>query len=306
LWRTGLPVFHRWLIIGVRVELISIDRNAQNALPEAIRNDELEQSRSYNGYAELLSEESQVNEKAVYQYDLSRSKLGRITGKTETIAGVGQAYEYVYNDKRHLVEVKKDNQVVEAYSYDANGNRTLQTSTARGVTNQSATYNIGDQLISMGNNSYEYDADGYIAKKTTVVDPTTTEVTTYQYSSQGRLLKVVTPTKTIEYKHNALGNRVAKLVDGEVVEKYLWLDKITLLATYDKDDQLVQRFEYVLGNTPTSYTQDGNKFYIISGHLGTPRAITNETGDTLKKINYDSFANVISDSAPEVSIPFDV
>jgi uncharacterized protein RhaS with RHS repeats len=99
---------------------------------------------------------------------------------------------------------------------------------------------------------------------------------------------------------------MAKLVDGVVVEKYLWLDKITLLATYDKDDQLVQRFEYVLGNTPTSYTEADKKYYIISDHLGTLRAITNEAGTILKKINYDSFANVISDSAPEVSIPFDV
>jgi len=93
-------------------------------------------------------------------------------------------------------------------------------------------------------------------------------------------------------------------VDGEFVEKYLWLDKITLLATYDKDDQLVQRFEYVLGNTPTSYTQNGNKYYIISDHLGTPRAITNANGDILKQVDYDSFGNVISDSAPEISIPF--
>ena len=156
----------------------------------------------------------------------------------------------------------------------------------------------------MGNNSYEYGADGYIAKKTTVVDAETTEVTTYSYSSQGRLLEVVTPSKTITYKHNALGNRVAKLVDGEVVEKYLWLDKITLLATYDKDDKLVQRFEYVLGNTPTSYTEGGNKYYIISDHLGTPRAITNADGDVLKQVDYDSFGNVISDSNPAISIPF--
>ena len=110
--------------------------------------------------------------------------------------------------------------------------------------------------------------------------------------------------KAITYKHNALGNRVAKLIDGQVVEKYLWLNKTTLLATYDRDDNLVQRFEYTLGNTPTSYTQDGTKYYIVSDHLGSPRAITDGAGNILKAFDYDSFGNVISDTNPSLTIPF--
>jgi hypothetical protein len=54
------------------------------------------------------------------------------------------------------------------------------------------------------------------------------------------LLSANVDGKAITYKHNALGNRVAKLIDGQVVEKYLWLNKTTLLATYDRDDNLVQ------------------------------------------------------------------
>ena len=49
---------------------------------------------------------------------------------------------------------------------------------------------------------------------------------------------------TIKYRHNALGNRVAKVKDGVVVERYLWQDKTTLLATYDGDGNLKQRFGY--------------------------------------------------------------
>ena len=112
----------------------------------------------------------------------------------------------------------------------------------------------------------------------------------------GRLLSANVDGKAITYKHNALGNRVAKLIDGQVVEKYLWLNKTTLLATYDRDDNLVQRFEYTLGNTPTSYTQDGTKYYIVSDHLGSPRAITDGAGNILKAIDYDSFGNVVSDT----------
>jgi RHS repeat-associated protein len=108
----------------------------------------------------------------------------------------------------------------------------------------------------------------------------------------------------ISYKHKALGSRVAKLIDGQVVEKYLWLNKTTLLATYDRDDNLVQRFEYTLGNTPTSYTQDGTKYYIVNDHLGSPRAITDGSGAILKAIDYDSFGNLVSDTNPQMQIPF--
>jgi hypothetical protein len=43
-------------------------------------------------------------------------------------------------------------------------------------------------------------------------------------------------------------------IDGEIVEKYLWQDLTTLLAVYDKDDNLVQRFEYAEDRVPTSVT----------------------------------------------------
>jgi uncharacterized protein RhaS with RHS repeats len=115
---------------------------------------------------------------------------------------------------------------------------------------------------------------------------------------------VETTLKTISYKHNALGNRVAKLVDGISVEKYLWLDKTTLLATYDQNDNLKQRFEYGLGHTPVKFTQNSITYYITSDHLGSPRTITDESGNVIKAIEYDSFGNVVSDSNESFEIPF--
>ncbi|MDO7653203.1 MAG: hypothetical protein MUQ57_00750, partial [Porticoccus sp.] len=162
-----------------------------------------------------------------------------------------------------------------------------------------ATYNAGDQLSTLGSTQYDYDANGRISQKTDGTD-----VTTYQYSSTGQLLTVVTPEHAVEYQHNALGNRVAKKVDGNIVEKYLWQNKTTLLATYDENDNLQQRFEYTLGQTPTSFTQGIDRFYIITDQIGTPRFITDETGTLVKKIDYDAYGNVIADTNLAMDIPF--
>jgi RHS repeat-associated protein len=124
------------------------------------------------------------------------------------------------------------------------------------------------------------------------------------YSSIGRLLKVVTPTDTIEYKHNVLGNQVAKLFNGEITEKYLWQDKTTLLAIYDKDDTLIQRFEYSQGQTPTAFVENGQRYYILTDQIGTPRLITDESGSVVKEMTYDTYGNVIGDSNPNFQIPF--
>lgn len=241
-----------------------------------------------------------MNQAATFDYELTYNKVGQIVGKTETLPdGTVNQYGYEYDDRYRLTEVTKNSQLVEQYQYDANGNRTLATSTERGVSGVSASYNLGDQLQSFGNTSYTYDGNGRLSQKTTGTD-----VTTYDYDSQGRLKQVQTPDHTIEYRHNALGNRVAKLKDGQVVERYLWQDKTTLLATYDGDGNLKQRFNYTLGHAPTSFTENGETYYLLTDHLGSPRMITDSFGQVVKAIEYDAYGNVISDSNPGFEIPF--
>ena len=112
------------------------------------------------------------------------------------------------------------------------------------------------------------------------------------------------PAKTITYKHNALNQRVAKLVNGEVVEKYLWKDLTTLLAIYDKDDNLKQRFEYADSRMPISMTSNGQKYYLHYDQVGSLRAVTDTNHNIVKEIVYDTFGNILSDSNPSFTIPF--
>jgi RHS repeat-associated protein len=94
------------------------------------------------------------------------------------------------------------------------------------------------------------------------------------------------------------------MTDGDVVEKYLWENKTRLLATFDGNNNLKQRYEYTIGNTPTSYTEGSNRYYILTDQLGSPRMVTDEAGTLLREIEYDSFGNIVADSAPEIKLAF--
>ncbi|KIM02769.1 MAG: hypothetical protein KN64_14160 [Sulfurovum sp. AS07-7] len=96
----------------------------------------------------------------------------------------------------------------------------------------------------------------------------------------------------------------AKKVNSEIVEKYLWANLTTLLAIYDKDDNLLQRFEYADSTMPISMTQNNQKYYLHYDQVGSLRAITDTNHNTIKEVLYDTFGNILSDSNEAFKIPF--
>jgi len=122
--------------------------------------------------------------------------------------------------------------------------------------------------------------------------------------NKSQITRPLYPTKTITYKHNALNQRVAKLINGQVVEKYLWKDLTTLLAIYDKDDNLKQRFEYADQRMPISMTQNGQKYYLHYDQVGSLRAVSDTSHSIIKEITYDTYGNMLTDSNPSFTVPF--
>ncbi|MCP4000511.1 MAG: DUF1566 domain-containing protein [Gammaproteobacteria bacterium] len=282
----------------------TITPKTNSPLPETFTDSTFSQARGYNAYGELNSATTTVNSAASYDYTLTYNDLGQIVTRVETLHdGTVYNYEYVYDpNRRWLKQVKRDDgaggalTIIEDYSYDVNGNRS--------ITGTTSTYNDGDQLTDNGaGTSYTYTPEGHLATKTMGG-----QTTTYSYSKNGRLLSVTppSPAQAITYGHNAIGNRVSKSVGGVVQEHYLWLDKVTLLAVYDAGGNLKQRFEYTLGNTPTSFMQGISKYYITTDHLGSPRTISDASGNLVKAYSYDAYGNrtTLVDNNASVEIPF--
>jgi RHS repeat-associated protein len=145
-----------------------------------------------------------------------------------------------------------------------------------------------------------YDLDGFLTEKIQGSD-----TTLYSYSSRGELLSVDLPDgRVIEYVHDPLGRRIAKKVDGVTVEKYLWEGLTRLLAVYDGSGALLMRFEYALGRTPISMVSAGATYYFGYDQVGSLRAVSNASGTLVKKVDYDSFGNIVGDTAPTFKVPF--
>ncbi len=246
-----------------------------------------------NKYGELKKQEDNS-----IKVKLFRNQLGQIVKKVEKLKRERKkVYHYTYDERGKLTQVKERRHIVESYTYDSNGNR--QSATVNGTT-VTASYTLDDNLVVYGDNTYLYDDDGYLTEKTT---PNGT--TTYSYGTLGELLKVITPNKTITYRHNANNQRVAKLIGGVVVEKYLWADLTTLLATYDANDTIKQRFEYADGRMPVAMTDANNtKYYLHYDQVGSLRAVSDIQMNIVKEITYDTFGNILLDTNPSLKVPF--
>jgi len=77
-----------------------------------------------------------------------------------------------------------------------------------------------------------------------------------------------------------------------------------MLAAYDKDDNLIQRFEYVDQRVPVSMVQNNTKYYLHYDQVGTLKAVTQEDGIIIKEVTYDTFGNILEDTNPNFKVPF--
>jgi len=278
----------------------TIDRNSENALPEAVTGGALNLTRGFNGYGEMDDQAFSISGTTLTSCNLTHNNAGRITAKTETVEGITYNYVYTYDAMGRLLTVIRDGAVVEEYAYDPVGTRIHENNVLRGISQKAFVYSDEDCLLTAGSTSYEYNADGFLTTRTEGTD-----VTSYDYSSRGELLRVTLPDgRLIDYLHDPLGRRIAKMVNGSVTEKYLWQGLTRLLAVFDGSDNLIMRFEYADARMPVAMTMNGSTYYLTCDQAGSLKIVADTAGNVLKRIKYDSFGNIIEDTNPLFEIPF--
>jgi RHS repeat-associated protein len=269
------------------VDGLSMTRDPTNGLVTDASLNQVTDHRTYDSYGKLATYEAKFGATSLYSVAHVRDALGRIETKTEIIQGTQTVWVYSYNSAGRLWQVMQNGVLTATYLYEANGNRTSVT-TASGT--QTATFDAQDRLLTYGNWTYAYTANGDLQSKT---DTSNGQVTNYAYDAQGNLRHVGLPDgRAIDYVVDAENRRVAKKINGAVVRKWIYEDQLNPVAEFDGSGTLLAR--YLDGVTVKGTTS----YRVVTDHLGTPRLLVNSTtGGVAQRLDLDEWGQVTADSS---------
>jgi RHS repeat-associated protein len=268
-------------------------------------------------YADLAG----TNQVAMSQYGYDASsrltQLTHVHGAT-TIAAYTWAYDgagritaatspdgsdvYNYDASNQLTSASHTSQANEAYTYDANGNRT------------NTGYQTGpdNRLLSDGTFNYVYDAEGNRIRRTEITSGNETD---YQWDYRNRLTGVVFKNnaghtlKTIAYVYDVFDNRIGETVTdattgASTVQRFIWDTQQNEVALqFDANGNLTH--DYLHGPAVDQVFADdngqGTVLWPLTDNRGSVRDIVNSAGILQDHLIYDSFGRLSSETNTAVN-----
>lgn len=207
--------------------------------------------------------EATMSGKATYSYD----KVNRLTGAT-------------YNDGRPA----------ETYSYDAHGDPT------------GPSFELDDKrrLIKGGGFTYTFDDAGRAIRRIRDADGSRLELT---WDGDDRLIEARTykagqtqPEHVVRYRHDGLGRRIAREVDG--VTTYLIYDREDVALEVDENGRALAFYVHGPGiDQPLAMIRDGETYAYIQDGSGTVRALARLSDrKVVRTYTYSVFGRLLSES----------
>jgi len=265
---------------------LTLTKSTENGMLEGTTLGDISTAFTYSNFGEMDSFTAKNIDTEYFKTLYTRDKLGRITQKTETIEGTTNTYVYKYDVAGRLDTVFKDTVKISDYKYDSNGNRLTANDNPLALL---SSYDDQDRLLyePVSDTTYAYNAHGDLETKTDSEGKTS-----YNYDELGNLISVTLPSSAvIDYTIDGRNRRVAKKVDGVVAYRFIYQDQLNPIAKVDADGNLIERYVYgSKGNIPDYIIRDGEKYSIVSDHLGSPRLVVKVSdGSVVQKINYSEF-----------------
>jgi RHS repeat-associated protein len=235
-------------------------------------------------------------------------------GRLKTITQGVETFTWSYDDLSLLEKLERPNGVTTTYSYDeADKLARLTHKNAAGFALEDFQYSYtpddeieaivslaspqllpsaktasaadaANRLPQFGQASYTFDEEGQTTTKTD--EKGTTQ---YGWDARGRLTKVTLPNgQTVSYGYDALGRRNSRTVNGATTQfLYDGLDVVLDRATGSTVD-------YLNGAGIDQKLRQGNisgGLYFLRDHLGSTVLLTNSSGGTVERLQYEAFGS---------------
>lgn len=245
-----------------------------------------------------------------YEYDVA-SRITKITD-------VDGVTNYAYDDRDQLISAESVDAAFadEFYQYDANGNRIESSLHGTGYETGHA-----NRLLSDGTYDYEHDGEGNLIRRT---ETESDAYRVFDYDHRNRLVRVTDfssggiALQQVDLTYDASGRRIAKTVDVDgagvgvpTTEHYVYDGEHVILEFVDADgpgsaDQPVPVIRNLFGPgidmiLAQQQINTGETRWLLTDHLGTVRDLVSDTGQLLNHLQYDTFGNLLAQSAPAIA-----
>lgn len=246
----------------------------------------------YDALGRLDSQTLTVAGTQVYRVDLTWGDDGTLTRRVEQTAG-GATLDYRYDADGQLTDVLSGGVTVEHYAYDADGRRIGQQLNGGAI--QTLSYDDADQLVRAAGVSYSYTADGSLSARGS---------DTFSYGFGGNLTSATVGGATVGYAYDADGRRISR-TDAAGTTQYYYgsISSPMRVSAVRGPDGVLTALLYDEYGHLASFTRGGQRYYVATNQVGSPRVVTDATGAVVKTVAYDTFGRVRSDSAPSFFLP---
>ena len=212
---------------------------------------------------------------------VASKNTGNIAKQTLSFAGLAAplVQTYKYDSLYRLTEAKETQNSqqtwIQQFGYDRYGNRTAFNQDIAGSQQTNQTPSVNPQTNRLTSNNYSYDLNGNI-------------ITDVSDANQSRSFVFNGDNKQVEIKDAASNSVIGRYYydgEGKRVKKVTNLE--TTIFIYDGLGKLIA--EYSTDIAPTPQTK-----YLTEDHLGTPRIITDATGQITARRDFLPFGEDIT------------